>query len=315
MLKRPRKDDEDGVVLVTVLLLSMIMLIIVAGTMAYALGSQPLSRRDQDWNAALVGGRGRPGRLPVPPERERPVLPVLADDPRRRTATRRSPRGCRCRTRAPRASPVPPARTRTSRASATRWTPRTSPSQGAIIITSTGRSRNVTRSVQATLRRHSFIDYLYFTDYETKDPAAYDSSRRLHARPGADVLREALLPGSRHRRAARTSPATRTATCCTEISFSSDDTINGPLHSNDAIRICGDPTFNGKVTTSWNPATGNKWVDTAVAAGRRPTFTRPATRSTRIRSRCRRATWRSRPKPTGRSEAPGACSPARRRSR
>ena len=30
--------------------------------------------------------------------------------------------------------------------------------------------------------------------------------------------------------------------------------INGPLHSNDAILICGSPTFNGKVTTSWQGA-------------------------------------------------------------
>ena len=30
---------------------------------------------------------------------------------------------------------------------------------------------NVTRTVYATLRRRSFLDYLYFTEYETKDPA------------------------------------------------------------------------------------------------------------------------------------------------
>ena len=53
MTIRVRKDAEDGVVLVTVLLLTMIMLIIVAGTMAYAVGSQNISRRDQDWNSAL----------------------------------------------------------------------------------------------------------------------------------------------------------------------------------------------------------------------------------------------------------------------
>ena len=27
--------------------------------------------------------------------------------------------------------------------------------------------------MQATLRRRSFIDYLYYTDYETLDPALY----------------------------------------------------------------------------------------------------------------------------------------------
>ena len=30
------------------------LLILVASTMAYAIGSMPISRRDQDWNAALT---------------------------------------------------------------------------------------------------------------------------------------------------------------------------------------------------------------------------------------------------------------------
>ena len=30
--------------------------------------------------------------------------------------------------------------------------------------------------MQATFRRRAFIDYLYFTDYETTDPAAYPVS-------------------------------------------------------------------------------------------------------------------------------------------
>ena len=53
MLSFRRSSEEDGVVLITVLLVTFVLLILVAGTMAYAIGSQPLSRRDQDWNAAL----------------------------------------------------------------------------------------------------------------------------------------------------------------------------------------------------------------------------------------------------------------------
>ena len=40
----------------------------------------------------------------------------------------------------------------------------------------TGKVRGVTRSIQTSLRRRNFLDYLYFTDYETKDPAIYTSS-------------------------------------------------------------------------------------------------------------------------------------------
>ena len=39
----------------------------------------------------------------------------------------------------------------------------------------TGRSRGEYRSVIATLRRRNFIDFIYFTDFETLDPAAYSN--------------------------------------------------------------------------------------------------------------------------------------------
>ncbi len=34
----------------------------------------------------------------------------------------------------------------------------------------TGKVRNEIRKIRATLRRRGFIDYLYFTEYEGKDP-------------------------------------------------------------------------------------------------------------------------------------------------
>ena len=38
---------------------------------------------------------------------------------------------------------------------------------------------------------------------------------------------------------------------CNDIQFISADTINGPLHSNDAILMCGTPNFQSTVSTSW----------------------------------------------------------------
>ena len=57
---------------------------------------------------------------------------------------------------------------------------------------------------------------------------------------------------------------------CSDIVFVSADTINGPLHSNDAIKICGNPTFTGKTSTSWNPSNGNRWRDGCPTS--HPTF-------------------------------------------
>jgi hypothetical protein len=47
------------------------------------------------------------------------------------------------------------------------------PSSGTFRIRATGRAGTVTRSIVTTLRRQSFLDYIYFTDYETRDPAQY----------------------------------------------------------------------------------------------------------------------------------------------
>ena len=47
------------------------------------------------------------------------------------------------------------------------------PQAGTFSIRSTGVSNNVRRKIVATFRRRSFLDYLYFTDMETSDPAWY----------------------------------------------------------------------------------------------------------------------------------------------
>ena len=175
MMMRLRKDAEDGVVLVTVLLLTMIMMIIVAGTLAYAIGSQPLSRRDQDYSSALSAAEaGLDDYLFRLNENDQYYL---------YNATTAPPDGNQAFNTWV-SVPDSGAASATCTASANsnipcfRYSVDTTnlTAQGAIIISSTGRSRNVTRTIQATLRRHAFIDYLYFTDYETTDPAAYVSS-------------------------------------------------------------------------------------------------------------------------------------------
>jgi hypothetical protein len=110
------------------------------------------------------------------------------------------------------------------------------PKTGTFRLRSTGRVRTpksagdkpAKRSIVATLRRKSFIDFLWFTNYETLDPAAYSSSGSF-------------------------TPTWATANCvtyrplrngsCQDISFLSVDTLEGPLHSNDSLLICGSPTI------------------------------------------------------------------------
>jgi hypothetical protein len=95
-------------------------------------------------------------------------------------------------------------------------------SEGNMQLRVTGRSRDETRSIIATLRRQNFLDYIYFTHFETLDPAAYSDP----------VAAEAACAKYRPQRSG-----------CQEIQFDDDDDVLGPFHTNDNIMVCGDTKF------------------------------------------------------------------------
>lgn len=114
---------------------------------------------------------------------------------------------------------------------------------GTVDLVATGRivgsGETSTRSLQVTLRRGGFGEFLYYTVYETKDPADYSNPTEK-----ASCARYAWA------NPARPGPST-----CTVIAFSGDDVINGPLHTNDTMLLRDNssrqgPHFKGTVTTS-----------------------------------------------------------------
>jgi len=100
--------------------------------------------------------------------------------------------------------------------------------KGTFRIRSTGRANGVKRSIVATFRRPSFLDYIYFTDYEDLDP-------KMATGTGASSACEAYRPSR---------------TGCTEISFGNGDKILGPFHTNDSIRINGTVTLGNSAADS-----------------------------------------------------------------
>jgi Tfp pilus assembly protein PilX len=121
---------------------------------------------------------------------------------------------------------------------------------GTFRIRSTGESRGVRRSIVATFRRSSFLDYLYFTDYETSDPLTYTSATdRTNAASQCVKYRAAR------------------ATWCRNITFFGFDKIKGPLHTNDDLLTCGAPEFgvdtndaieiSGPASDGWTQGTGS----------------------------------------------------------
>ena len=256
MLTRFRRD-ERGFVLVVVVLSLVFLLMLVTSVMQYSIGSQNLSRHDQDWNAALAAAEAgiddyifhlnQDGQYwlygnstvatsdsrygPAPPDGNLAFTSWVAVPGGGSDAEYRYDRD-------------------TSQLAV----------DGTIRLTVTGRVGKVTRSIQASLRRRNFLDYLYFTDYETKDPAAYTASDD-YTPAEAQTRCAKHYYGSRDIAGRVDFSGDTDGDVCTEITFITQDTINGPLHTNDALRISGSPNFNGPTSTSYDGSLtgGTRW--------------------------------------------------------
>ena len=157
------------------------------------------------------------------------------------------------------------------------------PSTGTFRIRSTGWSGGAKASIVATYKQATFLDYVYFTQLETSDPVTYGFPNPSAALTGAysqctkfrrDGRESVNIPGTSQR--------------CDQIVFVGGDRIDGPLHTNDDLRVCGTPTFgrNGADVTevsappvgwaSGNNCTGNPTF-TAPLVTRAPVLTPPAT--------------------------------------
>lgn len=171
------------------------------------------------------------------------------------------------------------------------------PQSGTFSIRATGISNNVRRKIVATFRRRSFLDYLYFTDMETSDPAWYvlqangnptRSGNRFTDvwRPNSDLPAWAALNCPRYWRDGRGSQSYPVApdnawqqqvggvwgspltssVGCTEIQFISGDVVRGPFHTNDDILICGTPTF-GRTSSDGIEVSGSGWRPNCGGSG------------------------------------------------
>jgi hypothetical protein len=111
------------------------------------------------------------------------------------------------------------------------------PTAGTFRVRATGRVPDARgsddrRSIIATLRRKSFIDFLYFTDRETADPATYSTPGTIND-PGTQAWASKYCAFYRAQRSSG----------CTNIQFANGDAVNGPFHTNDDIYTCDTPIF------------------------------------------------------------------------
>lgn len=115
------------------------------------------------------------------------------------------------------------------------------PDTGAFRIRSTGIFRGQRRTLIATFKRRSFLDYLYFTDFETADPVTYVD---------ATSIAWATANCQMYKRQGRSSS-------CTSIQFADADVLSGPFHTNDQILVCGTPTFGRSSSDSIEISAGS----------------------------------------------------------
>lgn len=108
---------------------------------------------------------------------------------------------------------------------------------GTLRVRSTGRVGDETQSIVADLKQTGFIDFLYFSEHEIMDPDISDT------RCGDDGKRPSDWA------AVKSGSTVKHGSYCTEIQFGEHDILDGKVHSNDILRVCG-ATFKRAVTTA-----------------------------------------------------------------
>jgi hypothetical protein len=138
------------------------------------------------------------------------------------------------------------------------------------------------RSLIGAVKRDGFLDFLYFTDYETSDAVWYAvaTSGRPTGGPQGDVVswaaancnttyyyngRGSLKWNGKYTDTNTTAPQIS----CSQIQFADNDVVAGPLHTNDDLYTCNNPTFG---RTSQDRIESGDGYRTACGASEAPNF-------------------------------------------
>ena len=140
------------------------------------------------------------------------------------------------------------------------------------------------RSVIGTFRRRSFLDYLYYSNYEeldprivsygwgwpsatgTVDPATWAKTNCKHYWEGRD---SATYAASLSMANPNRGPTAVSGYTCPAVRFAGADSVAGPLHSEDSLLLCGTPTFGRNPADPIEIANGDpdNYASTTQASG------------------------------------------------
>ncbi len=144
--------------------------------------------------------------------------------------------------------------------------------KGTFRVRSTGFAGKARSSITATFKPASFLDYVYFTQLETSDPVTYGNEKTIK---GAEIQCAKTILAGRNK---ETIPESSPTQYCRTISFVSNSTtrdeIKGPLHTNDAVVVCGKPIFGRTASDAIEVSSPPKgWYKTTETPGGNCSFT------------------------------------------
>lgn len=213
-------EGEEGVALVSVVAGMMIASVFAFTALGFALNSQKASRNNQDWNAALaaaqagiddyIGYLNRNDNYARTVDCGNIALKGPNTGANSCSWTSSTPLGWK---------PVVAGETN-GPAFHYDVNPAKLASEGVVLVKSTGRSGNETRTLEVGVGRGGSTDFLYYTDHEDADPdnvQAYPSGMDSRCSQYWWQL----------------STGRPSSWGCTEITFIGGDVLDGPVHTND----------------------------------------------------------------------------------
>jgi hypothetical protein len=217
--------QEDGFTMMVTLGVMLVTSLLLAAAFTAANGDINLSRTDltqkQAYFAAVAGVQAYEHELQVNPNFWTTCKSLSATLPKEESSSYEvkllaptgQPKGTKCSTSNPFETVIESSGTQAN----------------TFRIEATGTTGKSKRSLVATFGVNGFLNYIYFTRYETADPQTYGGPSWC-----------------KNYRPARKELEAKYKKTCTTIQFTGGDNVNGPLHTDDAALVCGNVEIGRK---------------------------------------------------------------------
>ena len=230
MIRALRKSDDSGMAMVLVVGSMMTLMVLVLGALAYTMQSEKFARYDQDYTRAMAAAQSgvedyvsRLNRMDT-----YHTTVDCANTALKGPTSRANSCGWNSST-IPGWLPVTVGDT-SANASAFHYSVDASRvnTEGTVMVTSTGRSKGVYRTIEVAVGKGGTTDFVYYTDFESADPAnliSYPTGAPNNScGKSGNSLAKYFWQGR---------------SSCTEITFINSDVLDGRVFSNDAILSSG----------------------------------------------------------------------------